>query len=315
MSVPRRVARGERRPGVLRRRPVVPLPPRHEPTTGSVCEPGAVQIGIHLPQYGRVASAEAITTAARRAEQLGFADVWISDHIVQPAEQDYPSPYLYDPIVTLSWAAAVTETIGLGTSVLVAPQHVPLELANQLASIDDLSGGRLTVGLGVGWSEREYEALGHDFANRGARMDEIIDALRVAWRDDPATFEGEHVSFRDIRVLPKPAHDIPIWIGSRAEVGRRRAVAKGDGYQFVGQKPDEVVEPIRRLRAERPEESFTISLRTGWDPQGMDPDEIRTERDAFAAAGIQHVVCAPWRSDLDAWLRSMELLADLVIGS
>src|SRR5687767_8390377 len=126
-----------------------------------------MRVGIHLPQYGRVASAQAITTAARRAEELGFADVWVSDHVVHPAEQDYPSPFLFDPIVALTWAAAVTDRIGLGTSVLVLPSHVPLELANQLASLDNLSGGRLTVAGGVGWSEREFEALGHGFADRG----------------------------------------------------------------------------------------------------------------------------------------------------
>ena len=93
-----------------------------------------MRVGIHLPQYGRVASAAAIQRAARHAEELGFADIWVSDHIVHPAEQSYPSPYLLDPIVTLSWAAAVTETIGLGTSVLVLPQHNPLELANMLAT-------------------------------------------------------------------------------------------------------------------------------------------------------------------------------------
>ena len=103
-----------------------------------------MRVGIHLPQYGRVAGAAAITRAAQHAEALGFADIWVSDHIVHPAEQSYPSPYLLDPIVTLTWAAAVTERIGLGTSVLVLPQHNPLELANMLASIDSLSGGRLT---------------------------------------------------------------------------------------------------------------------------------------------------------------------------
>jgi len=272
-----------------------------------------MRVGIHLPQYGRVASAEAITTAARAAEDLGFADVWISDHIVHPAEQEYPSPFLYDPIVTLAWAAASTTTIGLGTSVLVLPAHVPLELANQLASVDSLSGGRLTVGVGAGWSEREFEALGHPFHDRGARTDEIIDALRAAWTQDPATFEGEHVSFRDIRVLPAPAHPIPIWVGGMSERALRRGVEKGDGHQIIGVKPPDAAKAVERLRRDRPEESFTISLRTGWDPQGMDPDEIRAEADAFAEAGVQHVVSAPWRSDLDAWLRSMELLAELVI--
>jgi probable F420-dependent oxidoreductase len=272
-----------------------------------------MRVGIHLPQYGRVASGDAITTAARRAEDLGFADVWVSDHIVHPAEQSYPSPFLYDPIVALTWAAAATERIGLGTSVLVLPSHVPLELANQLASVDDLSGGRLTVAGGVGWSEREFDALGHGFADRGARTDEIIDMLRVVWSQDPATFEGEHISFRDIRVLPQPAHPIPIWIGGSSEPAYRRAVARGDGYQFVGIKPPDAPPIVERLRAERPGDDFTISLRTGWDPQGMDADEIRAEADAFAEAGIQHVVAAPWQKDLDAWLRSMELLAGLVV--
>lgn len=272
-----------------------------------------MHIGIHLPQYGRVASGAAITAAARRAEELGFADVWVSDHIVHPAEQSYPSPFLFDPIVALTWAAAATEAIGLGTSVLVLPSHVPLELANQLASIDNLSGGRLTVAGGVGWSEREFDALGHGFADRGARTDEIIDMLRVVWSQDPATFEGEHISFRDIRVLPQPAHRIPIWVGGSSAPAHRRAVERGDGYQFVGIKPPEAPAVVERLRRDRPGDDFTISLRTGWDPQGMEPDEIRAEARAFAEAGIQHVVAAPWQKDLDAWLRSMELLAGLVV--
>src|SRR5204862_2409498 len=103
----------------------------------------AVRYGIHLPQFGRAASADAITQAARHAEALGFADVWVSDHVVQPAEQDYPSPYLYDPFMTLAWAAAATERIGLGTSVLVASQYEPLWLANTIATLDALSGGRV----------------------------------------------------------------------------------------------------------------------------------------------------------------------------
>lgn len=272
-----------------------------------------MRIGIHLPQYGRVASGAAITAAARRAEELGFADVWVSDHIVHPAEQSYPSPFLFDPIVALTWAAAATERIGLGTSVLVLPSHVPLELANQLASIDNLSGGRLTVAGGVGWSEREFDALGHGFTDRGARTDEIIDMLRVVWSQDPATFEGEHISFRDIRVLPQPAHRIPIWVGGASAAAHRRAVERGDGYQFVGIKPPEAPAVVERLRRDRPGDDFTISLRTGWDPQGMEPDEIRAEARAFAEAGVQHVVAAPWQKDLDAWLRSMELLAGLVV--
>jgi alkanesulfonate monooxygenase SsuD/methylene tetrahydromethanopterin reductase-like flavin-dependent oxidoreductase (luciferase family) len=142
----------------------------------------AMTYGIHLPQYGRVASGEAVARAARHAEELGFTDVWVSDHVVHPAEQSYPSPFLLDPFATLSWAAAVTTRVRLGTSVVVVPQHNPVWLANHLATVDAMSSGRLILGAGVGWSEREYEALGQSFATRGRRLDEILDLLRVAWR-------------------------------------------------------------------------------------------------------------------------------------
>jgi probable F420-dependent oxidoreductase len=271
-----------------------------------------MHVGVHLPQYGRVASAAAVTRAARHAEELGFAGVWVSDHTVHPAAQDYPSPWLYDPLVTLTWAAAVTTTVGLGTSVLVVPQHNPLELGNALASLDNLSGGRLTVGVGVGWSAAEFAALGYDFADRGARTDETLRVWRTIWRDDPASFAGDHVRFDDLRVLPKPAGAIPVWVGGSGERAWRRGVELGDGFQLIGVTPEQAVAPIACLRADRPEPEFTISLRTGWDPQGMDPDRIRAEREAYEAAGVSYVVAAPWQTTLDGWLRSMELLADLV---
>lgn len=272
-----------------------------------------MQVGVHLPQYGRVAGAEAIVRAARHAEDLGFCDLWVSDHVVHPAAQDYPSPHLFDPLVTLSWAAAVTGRIGLGTSVLVVPMHNPLELANSLASLDALSGGRLTVGVGVGWSEAEYAALGRDFATRGQRLDEAIDLFRAVWSEDPVSFHGRFTSFDDVRLLPKPARPIPIWVGGRSEASWRRACERGDGYQAVGLTPEEAVPIVARLRRDRAEDSFSISLRTGWDPLGMDPGRIVEERASFAEAGIRHVVSAPWRRDLDDWLRAMDRLAELVL--
>jgi probable F420-dependent oxidoreductase len=268
-------------------------------------------IGSHLPQYGRVAGPDAITRAARHAEDLGFSDLWVSDHVVHPAAQSYPSPYLFDPLLTLTWAAAVTSTIGLGTSVLVVPQHNPLWLANALASLDALSAGRVTIAVGVGWSEAEFDALGQSFHDRGRRLDESLALLRTCWRDDPASFHGEYYRFDDIRVLPKPAHEIPIWIGGSSERAYRRGVERGDGFQLIGVTPEEAQAPVERLRAERPEPGFRISLRTGWDPLGMEHDLIRREYDGYRAAGIQHVISAPWRTDLDDWLSSMELLANL----
>jgi probable F420-dependent oxidoreductase len=272
-----------------------------------------VKVGIHLPQFGRAASPASIARAARLAEELGFADVWVSDHVAQPASQGYPSPYLFEPLLTLGWAAAATARIGLGTSVLVAAQHHPLWLANATASLDALSGGRLRLAVGVGWSEAEFAALDQDFHTRGRRTDEILAALEQCWTTDPSTFVGRFYEFHDMRVLPKPASPIEVWIGGGSEAAYARAARYGTGFQLIGLDPDGVRAPIERLRRDHPDpDRFPISLRTGWDPQGMEPDRIRRERDEFASAGISHVVAAPWRSDADSWMRSMELLADLV---
>jgi probable F420-dependent oxidoreductase len=271
-----------------------------------------LRTAIHLPQYGRASGADAITRAAQHAEARGFDSLWVSDHVVHPASQSYPSAHLFDPLLTLAYAAAVTTRVGLGTSVLVLPQHNPLALANSLASLDALSGGRLVVAAGVGWSEAEFDALGFSFHDRGKRADEIIDLLRACWRDDPVTFQGRYYRFSDIRVRPAPAHRIPIWIGGTSDAARRRAIEKGDGFHVIGMTPEEAAVAVAPVRAARPASSYVVSLRTGWDPQGMEHDRIRRERDAYEAAGIQLVVAAPWRDNLDDWLHSMDILADLV---
>jgi probable F420-dependent oxidoreductase len=271
-----------------------------------------VEVGIHLPQYGSAAGPDAIRRAAQLAEARGYRDVWVSDHVVQPVGQDYPSPYLFDPLLSLAWAGAVTTRIGLGTSVLVLPQHHPLYLANALASLDALSDGRVIVVGGVGWSAGEFAALGQSFHDRGRRTDEIIDVLRACWGTDPVSFEGTYYRFEPLRLLPKPAHPILLWVGGGTEAAYRRGVTRGDGFQMIGVDPGGARTAVARLRRDRPEAAFTLSLRTGWDPQGMEPDRIRKERDDFEAAGIQHVVAAPWRRSLDEWLRSVELLADIV---
>ena len=271
-----------------------------------------MRIGIHLPQYGSALGGDAVHRVARAAEERGFADLWVSDHVCHPAEQTYPSPYLLDPFVTLAWAASVTTRIGLGTSVLVLPLHEPVWTAKALASLDVMSGGRLTVAVGAGWSAGEYEAVGSDFASRGARLDEGIDVLRRCWTDDPASYAGVHYRFTDIRVVPRPGRTIPIWVGGGSEAAFRRGVTRGDGFHLIGLTPEQAAGHVARLRRDRPGSDFVLSLRTGWDPQGMDPDVIRREHDEFAAAGIQHVVAAPWRTTADDWLRSMDLLAGIV---
>jgi hypothetical protein len=166
----------------------------------------------------------------------------------------------------------------------------------------------------VGWSEAEFRALGVSFTDRGRRMDEMLDVLRACWGTDPVDFHGDYVHLDAMKVQPKPGHTIPIWVGGSSERAYRRAATRGDGFHAIGLDPEGAALVVERVRRDRPEESFTISLRTGWDPQGMEPDRIRRERDEFEAAGIQHVVSAPWRSTATDWMRSMELLAELVVA-
>jgi probable F420-dependent oxidoreductase len=273
-----------------------------------------MELGIHLPQFGRAAAPEAIQRVAVRAEELGFVDVWVSDHIVRPIGQTYPSAFLYEPLLTLGWAAAATSTVGLGTSVMVVPQYHPLQLANALATLDQLSGGRLTLGAGVGWSEAEFAALDQEFGNRGRRLDEALDIMRAVWAEDPVSFDGTHYLFDELKMLPKPAHPIPIWIGGGSEATVERAIQRGDGFHAISTPPEDLAPTISRIRAARPEPEFRISYRTGWDPQGMDPALIADEVVAYAEAGVEHVVSAPWRDNVDDWIRSMEMLIEIVGG-
>src|SRR3954453_22188827 len=153
-----------------------------------------MEVGVPLPQYGRAAGPDAITRAATQAEELGFADVWVSDHLAVPTGAPYPPPFLFEPLVALTWAAASTSTIGLGTSVLVLPYRHPLHLAKELATLDVLSGGRVLLGAAAGWLEAEFDALDVPFAERGARTDEAIDAIRACWEQRPVEFSGPTVT-------------------------------------------------------------------------------------------------------------------------
>ena len=269
-----------------------------------------MRFGIHLPQFGRAAVAGSVERAARQAEELGFDDVWVSDHLVIPADQAYPPPYLYDPLISLAFAACATSRVGLGTSVLVGPQYTsPLALANTLSTLDNMSRGRLTVGIGIGWSRAEYEALHAPFEHRGARLDEIIDLFRSAWRDDPSSHDGAYYPFQNIRVLPKPAHDIPIWVGGTSGAAYNRAFRRADGYHGIGVKPQDARALVERVRAARPDDTFTISLRVSWDAVTLTADDIRAQREGYEAAGVQHLLVTPERGDSDAWLAGMATIA------
>jgi probable F420-dependent oxidoreductase len=273
-----------------------------------------MRVGIHLPQIGRKAGPDAIRRAAVQAEDLGFGDVWTSEHIILPSGAPYPpSAVFYDPVLALTWAAAFTHRVGLGTSVLVLPMRHPLPLAKELASLQNLSEGRLILGAGVGWLEAEFAALGVPFKERGRRMDEGIAMMRAVWTEDPVTFPARWIPavVDQMRMLPKPVKPIPIWIGGSSEAALSRAL-RLDGWHGSRLSPDEAAPIVRRLREQRPEPGFAISLRTSWD--GKDDGELGARLAAYAAVGVGHVLVEPAERSLDDWLRAVERIARAAEG-
>jgi len=271
-----------------------------------------MKFGVHLPQSGPAASANAVCRIAQHAESVGFADVWVSDHLALPQGAPYPpSSYILDPIVSLTWAAATTDRIGLGTSVLVLPLRPPVLLAKALASLDLMSGGRLTVGAAAGWLEAEFDALGVPFRERGARTDETLALLRRCWTEDPVDAEGVATGAKlaKMRVKPQPGRAIPIWIGGLSDAAVERAVRSGDGWHGAFQSPEEAAPVASRLRAARPEETFVLSMRPSWDVLRDGADVVARELDAFREAGFQHIVADPVQRDLDTWLRCVDAFA------
>src|SRR4051794_23789247 len=213
-----------------------------------------MQLGIHLPHAGEQARPDLIRRYALRAEALGLDDVWVSEHIIVPRKQFPRSPLFYDPVLTLTWVAAVTQRVRLGTSVLVLPMRHPLPLAKELASLHNLSGGRLILGAGVGWLEPEFAALGAPFKERGRRMDEGIAMMRAVWTQDPVTFPAKHIpaEITDMTMTPLPISKIPIWIGGSSDAALKRTTRVADGWHGSQHTPEEVAPIVQRLRAERP---------------------------------------------------------------
>ena len=268
-----------------------------------------MQLGIHLPQIGRKAGPDGMRRAAIQAEELGYADVWTSEHIITPQGAPYPpSPLFYDPVLSLTWAAAFTTRVRLGTSVLVLPMRHPLPLAKELATLQNLSQGRLFLGAGVGWLEAEFAALGVPFCERGRRMDEGIAMMRAVWSDDPVSFEAKYIPavIDAMRMMPKPEKPIPIWIGGSSEPAIKRAL-RLDGWHGSRTAPEEAGPIVKRLRAARPEPEFAISLRAAWD--GKDAGALTARLDGYAAAGVGHVLVEPYDRELEDWLKSVERIA------
>ena len=236
---------------------------------------------------------------AQAAEEAGFESLWCPEHVIMSRADDATPDLgvsegkmdrlarrggIPDPLIWLSFAAAATKTIRLGTNVLVLPEHQPVVFAKAAGTLDHLAKGRLMLGIGVGTFPEEYAACGMDYHNRGKRMDEYIDAIRVLWRDDVATFEGEHVAFREVECRPWPVNRaVPLHVGGASKAAIRRTAARGDGY-FPFVYPDQDITVVLP--------DLINQVKAACREIGRDPAEIE-----FTSGGARSVEQAKWYAE------------------
>jgi probable F420-dependent oxidoreductase len=285
------------------------------------------RFGVHLSGGIAATSPEMLRALAQHAERWGYDSVWFADHIVIPRTVRSAYPYAvdgvstFDPdqpmhevLATLTFLAGCTQHIRLGPDVLIVPYRPPILTAKLLTMLDVLSGGRLTVGVGVGWMEEEFEALGAPpYAERGAVTDEYLRLFKVLWTADHPTFEGRYCSVSDIGFLPKPVQKPhpPIWVGGHTGPALRRAAELGDAWLPLGTfppvefRPEELQPRIARLReltrqAGRPEEAVKVCLGAfvrfedglGADrlPLKGSPDQIAEDVRRYQSIGINDFI-------------------------
>ena len=260
--------------------------------------------GLNLPNYSSLGNRESMIAIAKSAEELGYSSLWTSDHILIPADRPEPFGNVLETFTTLSYLAACTETIRLGTGILVLPQRDPLLVAKQAATIHHLSGGRFTLGVGAGYIREEYSFLRADFDGRGLLADEYVQAIRALFESDRPEYHGPHINFASALFSPRPTTPIPIVLGGTSKAALRRAATLGDGWYGLRLSPKAAGEAVSTMNQVGPRRDFTISVRVqarvggsvDADPATTlhgDPDAIVQRLSEYREAGIQQVVIEP----------------------
>jgi probable F420-dependent oxidoreductase len=266
-----------------------------------------MKFGLHSVNLHSCSYPDAAARMARAAESAGFDSLWVADHVVlpDPPMPERPMPpdqRLLDPIVSLTFLAAHTSRIRLGTGVIILPQRQAVVLARQLASLDVLSNGRLIFGLGVGWCEPEMRSTGAPFAERGRVADDYLAAMRAVWTQPKPSHRGRYVSFEGVQAMPRPVQTpIPIVVGGRTPPAFRRAVTQGHGWYGFGLDVSQTEKFVAELREAGKKHSRPAALgrlEISVTPPSLDiPDKATI--DAYAAAGVDRLILRP-RPDMDA---------------
>ncbi len=268
-----------------------------------------------------------IAAVARKAEELGFESLWIPEHIILPIEYKSPYPYsssgrlpappdtpLHDPMIALAYVAGITSTIKLATGIFVLPIRNPFTTAKAVASLDVLSGGRFIFGIGIGWLEEEFQAVGMSFKDRALRTREYLALMKELWTSADPVYQGKTVSIQGFKFMPKPAQrpHPPVVFGGHTEPALKRTARLGDGWYGIAESLDGIRQTIGRLRALEREFGratpleITISPRIG---QPLTPAIVRQ----FAEMGVSRIIFGAGPSTKEQ-IAAMERFRDDVIS-
>lgn len=285
-----------------------------------------MKFGIVLPNFGLYSNREQMIEISGLAEELRYDSLWVSDHVVIPASHKVFGDTFHDPLVTIAYLAANTDKIELGTSVMVLPYRNPLVLGKMVSTLDTLSRGRVILGVGTGWIEDEFDALGVNFKERGKVTDEYIEILKELWTSENPEYKGKYLEFSNIKFLPKPERKPhpPIWVGGESAGAMKRAVKYGDGWHPVGLTPEAFREKAEYLKSLLPSEKrdgFTLSLRRNIEiNDGREfsaDDTLRGGREKitkgireYMEAGVEHLILYILAGDFKGILTTLRVFAE-----
>jgi probable F420-dependent oxidoreductase len=267
-----------------------------------------VKLQVVLPNESVDSDPAQLVELGVLAETLGYHTLWLPDHLLPPA--DYGDTYggVYEPLVTLSYLAARTSSVLLGTSVLVLPMRNPFVVAKQVATVDRLSGGRITLGVGIGWDRTEFSSVGADYACRASKMDEAIELIRHLFETGSGPFHGRHFGFDTGVFAPRPVSGarLPIMVGGTSDAALRRAARLADSWQAVGLSPSEFAEHAARLRSLT---TRTVQAGARISVPSMEKlDEALREVEQWRSAGAEHL--AVWFGAVDGFAERMTRFAE-----
>jgi probable F420-dependent oxidoreductase len=286
-----------------------------------------MKFGVMFASTGPFASAEGAAVMATAADRCGLESIWAVEHVVVP--DGYQSQYPYskdgrmpgaidadipDPLIWLAYAAGITTEVKLATGILIVPQRNPVVLAKECATLDKLSNGRFELGIGVGWLEEEFNALGIPFGDRGRRTDDYVAAMRALWTQDRAAHDGEFASFEAAIQRPQPIQPggVPIVVGGHSKAAARRAGRLGDGFFPISASEDELVgllDLMKQTAADSGRDGDAIDITVGsWSPRRDSIDKVKE----LEQLGIDRLIVAPPTGNLEKLPEAMEQLAETI---